>query len=50
MATTKIDLEKFNRKKDFNMWKVKIEALLITEGLGDANKLVTKKKRKEVSS
>lgn len=50
MATTKIDLEKFNRKKDLNMWKVKIEALLITEGLGDAIKLVTKKKRKEVSS
>lgn len=50
MATTKFDLEKFNRKKNFNMWKVKIEALLITEWLGDAIKLVTKKERKEVSS
>ncbi|KAH9751315.1 hypothetical protein KPL71_014247 [Citrus sinensis] len=31
MASTKIDLEKFNGKNDFNMWKVKMEAVLITQ-------------------
>ena len=36
MATPKIDLEKFNGKNDFNMWKVKMKALLVTQGLGDA--------------
>ena len=30
MAAPRIDLENFNRKNDFNMWKVKMEALLIT--------------------
>ncbi|KAH9745502.1 hypothetical protein KPL70_004095 [Citrus sinensis] len=50
MASTKIDLEKFTGKNDFNMWKVKIEALLITHGLGDALKPITKKEKKEVSS
>ena len=50
MASTKIDLEKFTGKNDFNMWKVKIEALLITHGLGDALKPITKKEEKEVSS
>ncbi|KAH9750244.1 SHSP domain-containing protein [Citrus sinensis] len=34
MAPSKIDLEKFNGKNDFNMWKVKREALLVTQGLG----------------
>lgn len=50
MATTKIDLEKLNGKNDFNMRKVKIEALLVTEGLRDAIQSVTKKESKEVSS
>ena len=50
MATPKIDLEKFNRKNDFNMWKVKMEALLVTQGLGDAIQPVTKNERKELSS
>ena len=50
MASTKIDLEKFTGKNDFNMWKVKMEALLITHGLGDAIEPVTKKEGKEVSS
>ena len=36
MVAPKVDLEKFNGKNDFNMWKVKMEALLIIEGLGDA--------------
>ncbi|XP_024043045.1 uncharacterized protein LOC112099805 [Citrus clementina] len=33
---TKIDLEKFTGQNDFNMWKIKMEALLITQGLGNA--------------
>lgn len=50
MATTKIDLEKLNGKNDFNIQKVKMEALLVTEGLRDAIQSVTKKESKEVSS
>ncbi|KAH9671238.1 Integrase catalytic domain-containing protein [Citrus sinensis] len=50
MAMARIDLEKFNGKNDFNMWKVKMEALLITQGLGDAIEPVTKKEGKETSS
>ncbi|KAH9698599.1 hypothetical protein KPL71_024065 [Citrus sinensis] len=50
MISTKIDLEKFTGKNDFNMWKVKMEALLITQGLGDALEPVTKKEGKEESS
>ena len=33
---SKVDIEKFTRQNDFNMWKIKMEALLITQGLGDA--------------
>ncbi|KAH9679108.1 reverse transcriptase Ty1/copia-type domain-containing protein [Citrus sinensis] len=33
---TKIDREKFTGQNDFNMWKIKMEALLITQGLGNA--------------
>ncbi|KAH9650014.1 hypothetical protein KPL70_026198 [Citrus sinensis] len=50
MAAPRIDLEKFNGKNDFNMWKVKMEALLIIQGLGDAIELATKKEGKEGSS
>ena len=50
MVAPRIDLEKFNGKNDFNMWKVKMEALLITQGLGDAIEPATKKKEKEGSS
>lgn len=51
MATLKIDhLEKFNGKNDFNIWKVKIEALLITQRLGDAIEPYTKKEGNEASS
>ncbi|KAK9208481.1 hypothetical protein WN944_000837 [Citrus x changshan-huyou] len=46
MAALIIDLEKFNGNNDFNIWKVKIEALLITQGLGDAIEPATKKKEK----
>lgn len=50
MATTKVDLKKFNRKNNFNAWKVKMEALLVTQGLGDALENGTKKEDKEASS
>ncbi|KAH9722896.1 Integrase catalytic domain-containing protein [Citrus sinensis] len=50
MANPKIDLEKFNGKNDFNMWKVKMEALLVTQGLGDAIQPVTKREGKEYST
>ena len=43
MTGSKIDLEKFTRKNDFNMWKVKMEALLITQGLGDTLEPIIKK-------
>ncbi|KAH9648039.1 Integrase catalytic domain-containing protein [Citrus sinensis] len=33
---SKVDLEKFTGQNDFNMWKIKMEALLITQGLGEA--------------
>ena len=36
MALSKVELEKFTGKNNFNMWKIKMEALLITQGLGDA--------------
>lgn len=48
--STKIDLEKFTGQKDFNMWKIKMEALLIIEGLGDAIELATKVEGNKVSS
>ena len=50
MTSTKVDLKKFNGKNDFNMWKVKMEAVLITHGLGDALLPVTKKEGKDIST
>ena len=50
MTASKINLEKFTRQNNFNMWKVKMEALLITQGLGDALEPITKKDGKEASS
>ncbi|KAH9800560.1 hypothetical protein KPL71_000707 [Citrus sinensis] len=50
MAGSKIDLEKFTGKNDFNMWKVKMEALLITQGLGDALEPIIKKEGLEAST
>lgn len=47
---TKIDLEKFTKQNDFNMWKIKMEALLITQGLGNAIEPASKKEGMEGSS
>ena len=50
MATPNIYMEKFNLNNDFNMWKIKMEALLITHGLRDAIKPVSKMEGKETPS
>ncbi|KAL8533867.1 hypothetical protein ACS0TY_010048 [Phlomoides rotata] len=39
MASLKLDVEKFSRKNDFGLWKVKMKALLIQHGLAGALKL-----------
>ena len=36
METTKYDLEKFNGKNDFGLWRLKIRASLVQQGLEDA--------------
>lgn len=46
---SKIDLEKFNSKNDLVMWKVKMEALLVTQGLGDVIQPASKKEGKEAT-
>lgn len=43
MATQKVDFEKFNGRNDFNIWRVEIEALLVTQCLGEALEVPTKK-------
>ncbi|KAH9658994.1 hypothetical protein KPL70_023693 [Citrus sinensis] len=48
--TNKVDLEKFTGQNDFNMWRIMIEALLITQGLGDAIDPVIKSEDTEASS
>ena len=48
--TNKVDLEKFTGQNDFNMWRIMIEALLITQGLGDAINPVIKSEDAEASS
>ena len=48
--TNKVDLEKFTGQNDFNIWRIKMEALLIIQGLGDAIDLVIKNENAEASS
>ena len=36
MSTTKYDIEKFNGRNDFGLWKMKIEAILIQQGVEKA--------------
>lgn len=47
---SKIDLENFNSKNDLIMWKVKMEAPLVTQGLGDFTQPASKKEGKEATS
>ncbi|KAH9717203.1 hypothetical protein KPL71_021739 [Citrus sinensis] len=48
--TNKVDLENFTGQNNFNMWRIKMEALLITQGLGDAINPVIKSEDAEASS
>ncbi|KAL5764194.1 hypothetical protein ACOSP7_016547 [Xanthoceras sorbifolium] len=38
MATVKFDVEKFNGENDFSLWRVKMRALLVHQGLVKALK------------
>lgn len=38
MASTKFEAEKFTGKNDFNLWRIKMKALLVQHGLSDAIK------------
>ncbi|KAL8514335.1 hypothetical protein ACS0TY_013450 [Phlomoides rotata] len=38
MITTRFDIEKFSGKIDFGLWRIKMEALLVHQGLTDALK------------
>ena len=33
MSTTKYDIENFNGRNDFGLWKMKMEAILIQQGI-----------------
>ena len=46
MVSSKVDIEKFTGKNDFNMWNIKMEALLITRGLRDVIEPETKDGKK----
>ena len=47
---TKVELDKFIGLNDFNMWKIKMKILLITQGLRNAIEPATKIEDSEVSS
>ena len=36
MAGTKLDVDKFTGVNDFNLWRLKMKALLVHQGLSDA--------------
>lgn len=36
MSEVKVEIEKVNGRNNFRLWNVKIEALLITQGLAEA--------------
>nr|CAN60557.1 hypothetical protein VITISV_035871 [Vitis vinifera] len=38
MRSAKFDIEKFSGKSDFGLWRVKMKALLVQQGLQDALK------------
>lgn len=40
MTTMKLDVEKFTGKNDFKLWKIKMKALLVHNGLANALKPV----------
>ena len=38
MGSTKYDIDKFSRENDFDLWKIKMEAILIQQGCAEAIK------------
>ena len=38
LSTTRFEIEKFNRKNNFSLWRVKMRALLVQQGLWKALK------------
>ena len=36
MSSTKFNIEKFTRKSDFGLWRIKMNALLVYQGVQDA--------------
>ena len=36
MSLPKFDIEKFNGENDFNLWRLKMRAILVHQGLEDA--------------
>ena len=36
MASGKLDVDKFTGSNDFNLWRLKMKALLVHQGLSDA--------------
>ena len=38
LSATRFEIEKFNRKNDFSLWRVKMHALLVQQGLWKALK------------
>ena len=36
MGSTKYDIEKFSGKNDFGIWRIKMRAILVQQGLVDA--------------
>ncbi|KAL8476669.1 hypothetical protein ACS0TY_029094 [Phlomoides rotata] len=36
MGTTKFDIEKFSGNSDFGLWRIKMKALLVQQGLSEA--------------
>ncbi|KAL1565167.1 E3 ubiquitin-protein ligase upl4 [Salvia divinorum] len=47
MATARFDMEKFTGKNDFGLWRIKMRAILIQQGLADAIKTDAELKNRE---
>ncbi|KAL8508188.1 hypothetical protein ACS0TY_018681 [Phlomoides rotata] len=50
MVTTSFDIEKFSGKTDFGLWRIKMKALLVHQGLADALKDDSSSDEEESSS
>ncbi|KAL8512133.1 hypothetical protein ACS0TY_018548 [Phlomoides rotata] len=50
MVSTRFDIEKFSGKTDFGIWRIKMKALLVHQGLADALKDDSSTRGEESSS